>query len=93
MAPKPHPSGSKNLLGASWAAAFAFGSTTAMKFIPAIYVSIVATAEPVGSAIVAWWLFDQTLEAAQIIGGLIVISGIVLALLSRPGHQLPATVE
>ena len=67
--------------------------TTAMKFIPAIYVSIVATAEPVGSAIVAWWLFDQTLEAAQIIGGLIVISGIVLALLSRPGHQLPATVE
>ena len=67
--------------------------TTAMKFIPAIYVSIIATAEPVGSAVVAWWLFDQTLEAGQIIGGLIVVSGIVLALLSRPGHQLPATVE
>ncbi len=38
MAPNPQPSGSKNLLGASWAAAFALGSTTAIRFIGIIRV-------------------------------------------------------
>ncbi len=71
-----------------------FGAeTAAMRFIPATLVSVLATAEPIGSALVAWWLFNQTLTAAQIIGGLVVVLGIVLALLSRPDQHLPAPVE
>lgn len=71
-----------------------FGAeTAAMRFIPATTVSVLATAEPIGSAIVAWWLFDELLAPAQIFGGLIVIAGIVLALLSRRGRRLPAAIE
>lgn len=71
-----------------------FGAeTAAMKFIPATTVSVLSTAEPIGSAIVAWWLFGEVLSVGQVLGGLVVIAGIVLALLSRPGHRLPAAIE
>ena len=71
-----------------------FGAeTAAMTIIPATLVSVLATAEPIGSAVVAWWFFGETLTAAQIIGGLVVVSGIVLALLSRPNKHLPAAIE
>jgi len=71
-----------------------FGAeTAAMQFIPATLVSVLATAEPIGAALVAWWLFDQSLTGSQIVGGLVVVLGIVLALLSRPNQHLPAPIE
>lgn len=67
--------------------------TAAMRHIPATTVSVMATAEPIVAAVVAWWWFDEVLSGWQITGGLLVIAGIVLALLSRAGHRLPAGVD
>jgi drug/metabolite transporter (DMT)-like permease len=61
--------------------------TAAMRYMPATTVSVLATAEPMGSAVVAWWAFGETLTGIQILGGTVVIAGIVLALLSRTGDE------
>jgi drug/metabolite transporter (DMT)-like permease len=49
--------------------------------------------EPVGSAAIGWWWFDQRLEWFQIFGAALVITGIVMALLSRAEHPMPAVVD
>ena len=67
--------------------------TSAMRWVPATTVSVLATAEPIAAGAVAWWLFGETAAAVQLVGALLVIAGIVLALLSRSGHRLPAVVD
>jgi drug/metabolite transporter (DMT)-like permease len=56
----------------------------AVRYVPATYISLLLLTEPVGAALVAVWFFDQTLQSNQILGGFIVISGVAIALLSRP---------
>jgi drug/metabolite transporter (DMT)-like permease len=58
-------------------------SLGALRHLPATRVSIVAMAEVVLAAIVAWVWLDETLSAAQLLGGGIVLVGIVLAQTSR----------
>lgn len=67
--------------------------TAAMRWVPATTVSVLATAEPIAAGAVAWLLFGETATGVQLIGALLVIAGIVLALLSRSGHRLPAVVD
>ena len=43
--------------------------TAAMRWVPATTVSVIAMLEPVGSAAIGWWWFDQRLEWFQIFRG------------------------
>lgn len=67
--------------------------TAAMRWVPATVVSVLAMLEPVGSAAVGWWWFDERLTAFQMMGAALVLAGIVMALLSRTEHPVPAAIE
>lgn len=58
-------------------------SVGALQHLPATTVGIVATFEPVAAAVIAWAWLGETLVAVQILGGLVVLLGIVLAETSR----------
>lgn len=71
---------------------FAAG-TAAMIWVPATVVSILAMLEPVGSALVGWWWFGESFTAVQLLGAVLVLTGITMALLSRTEHPSPAPIE
>ena len=50
----------------------------ALKWVSTNVISIAILFEPVGAAILAFYVFQETLTTTQIIGGLIVIAGILL---------------
>src|SRR6185436_18793745 len=54
-------------------------SLGALHHLPATRVSIVAMVEVVLASIVAWVWLEETLSAAQLAGGAIVLTGILLA--------------
>jgi drug/metabolite transporter (DMT)-like permease len=58
-------------------------SIGALKHLPATTVGIVATFEPVAAAVIAWAWLGEALVAVQILGGLVVLAGILLAETSR----------
>jgi drug/metabolite transporter (DMT)-like permease len=60
---------------------------SALHHVPATRVTIVAMLEPVLAAVVAWVWLEEELAAAQILGGLIVLAGVVLAQTARGGDQ------
>jgi drug/metabolite transporter (DMT)-like permease len=71
---------------------FAAG-TAALQWVPATTVSVLAMLEPVGSAAVGWWWFDERLTAFQAFGAVLVLIGITMALFSRAAHPTVAAVE
>ena len=58
-------------------------SIAALRHLPATTVGIVATFEPVAAAVIAWVWLGEALVAVQILGGVVVLAGIVLAETSR----------
>ena len=58
-------------------------SIAAMRHLHPTAVGIVATAEPVFASIVAWLWLEQILSAWQVAGGVVVLTGIVLAQTAR----------
>jgi drug/metabolite transporter (DMT)-like permease len=58
---------------------------SALHHVPATRVTIVAMLEPVLAAVVAWAWLGEDLAAVQIVGGLIVLAGVVLAQTARGG--------
>jgi drug/metabolite transporter (DMT)-like permease len=58
-------------------------SIGALRHLPATTVGIVSTFEPVVASVVAWVWLNERLDAAQLVGGLIVLVGIFLAETSR----------
>jgi drug/metabolite transporter (DMT)-like permease len=54
-------------------------SVGAVRLIPAARVGLASTAEPVIAAVAAWLLIGQSLEALQVVGGVIVVVGILVA--------------
>ncbi|WP_370616725.1 EamA family transporter [Mumia sp. Pv 4-285] len=60
-----------------------FMELSALQHLPATVVTMVATLEPVGAAALGWAWFGESLDAVQMLGGLLVVSGIALAQLSR----------
>jgi drug/metabolite transporter (DMT)-like permease len=58
-------------------------TVAALRHLPATTVGIVATFEPVAAAVIAWVWLGETLVAVQILGGIVVLVGIVLAETSR----------
>jgi drug/metabolite transporter (DMT)-like permease len=66
---------------------------SALHHVPATRVTIVAMLEPVLAAIVAWIWLGEELAAVQIVGGLIVLIGVVLAQTSRGEDRAEARDE
>ena len=58
-------------------------SIGALRHLPATTVGIVATFEPVAASVVAWVWLGESLDAAQLGGGAVVLAGIVLAETAR----------
>jgi drug/metabolite transporter (DMT)-like permease len=56
---------------------------TALRYIPATRATVVAMAEPVLAGLVAYIWLEEELEPAQIAGGMLVLTGIVLAQTAR----------
>ena len=60
---------------------------SALHHVPATRVTIVAMLEPVLAAIIAWAWLEEELGALQVVGGLIVLAGVVLAQTARPDQS------
>lgn len=58
-------------------------SIGALRHLPATTVGIIATFEPVAASVVAWLWLGESLDAAQLAGGAVVLAGIVLAQTAR----------
>lgn len=77
-----------------------FGAeTAALRHLSATTVSLVAMVEPVGAAALAWVWFGESLTVVQIVGGVTVVAGILLAQTARttaapsaPGVGVPLRV-
>ena len=57
---------------------------SSLRHIPAARAAVVATLEPVLAALFAWIIHDESLAAAQLGGGLVVISAVVWVQSHRP---------
>jgi drug/metabolite transporter (DMT)-like permease len=57
---------------------------TALRYIPATRATVVAMAEPVLAGVVAYAWLEEELGPLQIVGGVLVLAGIVLAQTARP---------
>ena len=67
---------------------FAFSMVNmALRHLGASHASIIGMTEPVLSGLVAWVVLGQSLVAIQIVGAFVVLSGILLAELSRQEHH------
>ncbi|MEL6307921.1 MAG: DMT family transporter, partial [Chloroflexota bacterium] len=55
----------------------------AVGYLPATIVSMVTQLEPVGSAILAYFLFDELPLPLQILGSVVIIAGVMLANFAR----------
>lgn len=60
---------------------------SALHHVPATRMTIVAMLEPVLAAMVAWVWLGEELAAIQIVGGLIVLAGVLLAQTARPDES------
>jgi drug/metabolite transporter (DMT)-like permease len=58
-------------------------SISALRHLPPTAAGLVATVEPVFASIVAWLWLEQVLSGWQVAGGLVVLTGIVLAQTAR----------
>lgn len=50
-----------------------------LRYLPATVASVGLLGQPVGAALLAWWLLDEPMSAVQSLGALAVLAGIALA--------------
>jgi drug/metabolite transporter (DMT)-like permease len=51
----------------------------ALRYLPATLASVALLAQPVGTALLGWWILGEPLSAPQTAGGAAVLAGIALA--------------
>ena len=56
----------------------------AVRLIPVIFVSVAILGEPVGATILGYFILDEIPTANEIIGGLLILSGIFLVMRQKP---------
>ncbi|MBN1665731.1 MAG: DMT family transporter, partial [Anaerolineales bacterium] len=59
----------------------------ALRYLSAAYVSVTLLGEPIGSAILAYFLLGETPGALLIAGGILILAGIYVASTRRPPRQ------
>ena len=55
----------------------------ALAYLPAYVISITLLAEPIGSGLLAWYIFDEVPSLGVLVGGLIVLIGVYAVALSE----------
>jgi len=63
------------------------GHTTvnwALKYFTATAVAVIILGEPIGASILALVILGEPLSAVKIVGGLIILSGVIIAILAEP---------
>lgn len=70
-----------------------FAQLAALQHLPATVVTVVAMLEPVGAALLGWAWFNEDLSGIQLVGGLLVIAGIVLAQSARRRRSSPQDLD
>ncbi|TVR23402.1 MAG: DMT family transporter [Anaerolineaceae bacterium] len=67
----------------------------ALGYLPATYISLSTQTEPLLSALAAFIIFNEMPAWAQVIGGLVILSGVILATLGRSEARKtpPITIE
>jgi len=56
-----------------------FGIVWALRYLPATVASVALLSQPVGTALLGWWILGEALSLPQTAGGLTVLVGIALA--------------
>jgi len=56
-----------------------FGIVWALRYLPATVASVALLAQPVGTALLGWWILGEALSLPQTAGGVTVLVGIALA--------------
>jgi len=51
----------------------------ALRYLSATYVTLATLGEPIGSTLLAWWLLDERPTIWGVVGGLLILSGIIVA--------------
>jgi drug/metabolite transporter (DMT)-like permease len=51
----------------------------ALRYLSATYVTLATLGEPIGSTLLAWWLLEERPTLWAVLGGLLILSGIVVA--------------
>ncbi len=64
----------------------------ALRFLPAAIVAVVTLGEPVGSAILAYFLLHERPTVAALLGGVLILAGIYIAV-RRRAERVPAEAE
>ncbi len=59
----------------------------ALKYFSATAVAVIILGEPIGASILALVILGETLSAVKIIGGFIILTGVIIAILSEPRRQ------
>lgn len=54
-----------------------------LKFFSATTVSVIILAEPIGASILAWFLLSEQLSLIQAVGGIVILVGVLIVLLSE----------
>lgn len=57
----------------------------ALRYLPAAFVAVTTLGEPIGSAILAFFILNETPTIAIVIGGVLILLGIYFAARSSPG--------
>lgn len=65
---------------------------TALRHLPPTVVAVVSMVEPIGVTALGWAWYDERLGAVQMVGGLVVIAGIVLAQSARRTGDDPVPI-
>jgi drug/metabolite transporter (DMT)-like permease len=55
----------------------------ALRYLPAAFVAVTTLGEPIGSAILAFFILSETPSAATVFGGILILIGIYLASRTR----------
>jgi drug/metabolite transporter (DMT)-like permease len=63
----------------------------AVRHLPAPVVAVAILGEPLGSALLAWMLFDETVGTGQLAGFGVLLAGILLSVLADQRPAVPAT--
>jgi drug/metabolite transporter (DMT)-like permease len=63
----------------------------ALKYLPATSVSLSLLGEPISAAILAWLLLGEAVPGLRILGGVIVLAGIIMAVVSNSEKRANAT--
>jgi drug/metabolite transporter (DMT)-like permease len=64
-----------------------FGIVWALRYLPATVASVALLAQPVGTALLGWWILGEALTLPQAAGGVTVLAGIALASRSALTHE------